>query len=272
VSSLQVNVASPLNGSSVTSPVHFVANATSGCSINALRIYVDNQAMYTVNAASLDTSLNLSTGTHSVVLQAWDSSGAVAKAAMSINVSPACRSSASVSIAAPTAGYTLPSPLNLAATATSGCKITKTSVMVDGTQMSSTATSSVSMPLTLATGNHNVMVQTWDETGATASSSVTVGSVNLNSCTISTTNRTVTICYPMASTTVPGALRVVAGATGTNGVTAMKIYIDNSPVYLTNSGKIDTTINLSTGTHYLVVQAWDNGGGVFKSGRYVTVK
>ena len=228
--------------------------------------------MYTVNGASVDTSLGLSNGSHSVVVQAWDNTGAVAKTPVSINVVPACTSSASVSIAAPVAGYTLPSPLNLAATATSGCKITKTTVTVDGSQMSSAATSSVSMPLTLATGNHNVMVQTWDETGATASSTVTVGAVNLNSCTISTANRTVTICYPLASTTVPGALRVVAGATGTKGVSAMKIYVDNNAVYLTNSAKMDTTINLPTGTHYLVVQAWDNGGGVFKSGRYVTVK
>ena len=272
VSSLKVNVSSPTNGSSVSSPVRFVANATSGCSINAVRIYVDSQSLYTVNGASVDTSLNLSNGSHYVVVQAWDSTGAVAKTALNINVVPACNSSASVSIAAPGAGYTLPSPLNLSATATSGCKITKTAVTVDGTEMSSVTTASVSMPLTLATGNHNVMVQTWDETGATASSSVTVGAVNLNSCTISTTNRTVTICYPMASTTVPGAMRVVAGATGTNGVKAMKIYVDNYPMYLTSSGRIDTTINLTAGTHYLVVQAWDNGGGVFKSGRYVTVR
>jgi hypothetical protein len=67
-------------------------------------------------------------------------------------------------------------------------------------------------------------------------------------------------------------MRVVAGATGTNVVKAMKIYVDNYPMYLTSSGRIDTTINLTAGTHYLVVQAWDNGGGVFKSGRYVTVK
>lgn len=272
VSSLKVNVSSPTNGASVSSPVHFVANATSGCSINAVRIYVDNQSVYTVNAASLDTNLNLSTGSHYVVVQAWDSTGAVAKTPLNINVVPACKSSAVVSIAAPVAGYTLPSPLNLTAIATSGCAITKTNVSVDGTQVSSLSTGTVSMPLTLATGNHSILVQTWDQTGATASSAVNVGAVSLNSCTINTTNRTITVCYPLANTTVPTALRVVAGATGTNGVKAMKIYVDNYPVYLTNSGRIDTTVNLAAGTHYLVVQAWDNGGGVFKSGRYITVK
>jgi hypothetical protein len=43
-------------------------------------------------------------------------------------------------------------------------------------------------------------------------------------------------------------------------------------MYTVNAGAIDTTVNLGTGTHYLVVQAWDNAGGVFKSGRYITVK
>lgn len=271
-SSLKVNVASPANGSSVSSPVHFVASATSGCSINAVRIYVDSQSLYTLNAGSLDTSLALTNGSHNVVVQAWDSTNAVAKSAMNINVVPACKSSASVSIAAPVAGYTLPSPLNLSATATSGCKITKTAVTVDGSQLTSVASGSISMPVTLATGNHNVTVQTWDETGATASSSVNVGSVNLGACSMSTANRSVTICYPLASTTVPGAMRVVAGATGTGGVKAMKIYVDNSSIYLVNAGAIDTTVNLRSGTHYLVVQAWDNAGGVFNSGRYITVK
>jgi PKD repeat protein len=271
-SSLKVNVVSPASGSSVTSPVHFAANATSGCSINAIRIYVDSKSAYTVNGASLDTNLNLSNGSHSIVVQAWDSTNAVAKASLNITVGAGCKSSPSVSIASPTAGYTLPNPLNLSAAAKSGCKITKTAVMVDGAAMSSVASDTVTMPLNLATGNHNVMVQTWDETGATASSSVNVGAVDLNSCAISKTNRTVTICYPLANTTVPSAVRVVAGATGSNGVKAMKIYVDNRPMYLVNAGAIDTVINLTPGTHYLVVQAWDNGGGVFKSGRYVTVK
>jgi PKD repeat protein len=271
-SSLKVNLVSPTNGASVTSPVHFVANATSGCSINALRIYLDNQSLYTVNGGSLDTNLALNNGSHYVVVQAWDSNGAVAKSALNINVVAACKSSANVSIAAPIAGYTLPSPLTLSATATSGCKITKTAVTVDGSQLTSVASGSVSMPMTLATGNHNVMVQAWDETGGTAASTVNVGSVNLSTCSISATGRTISICYPLANTTVPAAMRVVAAAMGTNGVRAMKIYVDNQAVYLANAGFIDTTVNLSAGTHYLVVQAWDNGGGVYKSGRYITVK
>jgi acid phosphatase len=60
-----VTVTAPLNGVTVTSPAQFVASANGGSSpITAMRIYVDNNSAYTVNAASLNTSLALPAGAH----------------------------------------------------------------------------------------------------------------------------------------------------------------------------------------------------------------
>lgn len=81
-----VTVCSPAAGSTVASPVHFVAAAKSTHPITAMRIYVDNIAKFTVDASSLDTFVALATGGHSVVVQAWDSSGAVFKTPLTINV------------------------------------------------------------------------------------------------------------------------------------------------------------------------------------------
>jgi phosphatidylinositol-3-phosphatase len=81
-----VTVCSPAAGSTVASPVHFVAAAKSTHPITAMRIYVDNIAKFTVNANSLDTSVALATGTHSVAVQAWDSTGAVFKTSLTIHV------------------------------------------------------------------------------------------------------------------------------------------------------------------------------------------
>jgi len=81
-----VTVCSPAAGSTVASPVHFVAAAKSANPITAMRIYVDNISKFTVNASSLDTSVALATGTHSVVVQAWDSTGAVFKTPLTIHV------------------------------------------------------------------------------------------------------------------------------------------------------------------------------------------
>lgn len=81
-----VTVCSPTAGSTVASPVHFVAAAKSTHPITAVRIYVDNISKFTVNASSLNTSIGLATGTHSVVVQAWDSTGAVFKTPLTIHV------------------------------------------------------------------------------------------------------------------------------------------------------------------------------------------
>ncbi len=81
-----VTVCSPGAGSTVASPVHFVAAARSTHPITAIRIYVDNISRFAVNASSLDTSLAVTSGTHSVVVQAWDSAGAVFKTPLTIHV------------------------------------------------------------------------------------------------------------------------------------------------------------------------------------------
>jgi hypothetical protein len=81
-----VTVCSPAAGSTVASPVHFVASAKSTAPITAMRIYVDSLSKFTVNASSLNTFLALASGTHSVVVQAWDSTGAVFKNPFTLHV------------------------------------------------------------------------------------------------------------------------------------------------------------------------------------------
>ncbi len=82
-----VTVSSPAAGSTSGSPVHFVASATSTHPITAMRIYVDNVSVYLVSASKLDTSLAMASGKHSVVVQAWDSTGAVFKTPLTLTVS-----------------------------------------------------------------------------------------------------------------------------------------------------------------------------------------
>jgi hypothetical protein len=81
-----VSVTSPATGSTSGSPVHFVASATSTHPVTAMRIYVDNVSVYLVSASKLDASLAVGAGTHSVVVQAWDSTGAVYKTPMTLTV------------------------------------------------------------------------------------------------------------------------------------------------------------------------------------------
>jgi len=74
-----VYVSAPSPGETVSSPVQFTASAaaSSGRTISAMRIYVDSTNAYTIAAASLNTALSISAGTHSISMQAWDNTGAV---------------------------------------------------------------------------------------------------------------------------------------------------------------------------------------------------
>jgi len=82
-----VSVSSPTNGATVSSPVRVVASASSGKPITAMRIYVDGYSAYTTYSNRIDTSVAMSKGWHSVIVQAWDSSGAYFKAPLNVNVS-----------------------------------------------------------------------------------------------------------------------------------------------------------------------------------------
>src|SRR5512147_2639859 len=91
-------------------------------------------------------------------------------------------------------------------------------------------------------------------------------------CPLSSVNPSVTICTPANNATVTSPVKVVAGTTDSNAVTAMKIYLDGVAVYTVNANQLNTTINISTGgTHRIAVQAWDKIGQVFKAVVYVTV-
>jgi len=84
-----VTVTSPAAGSTSGSPIHFVASASSSHPITTMRIYVDNVSVFVVSASKLDTSIAMGSGTHNVMVQAWDSVGTVFKTPLTITVSTA---------------------------------------------------------------------------------------------------------------------------------------------------------------------------------------
>lgn len=83
-----VSVTSPPNNSQVTSPVTYVASATSGCSkgIASTGIYVDNTLTYLGQGGNLKTQVPLSQGPHRTVVQEWDYCGGSAYSTVNITV------------------------------------------------------------------------------------------------------------------------------------------------------------------------------------------
>ena len=84
-----VKVTAPVNGSSVGSPVQFVASATTNCpaGVAAMGIYTAPGALaYKVNGAVLNTPLTLKGGTYQTVVEEWDNCGGAATTPITITV------------------------------------------------------------------------------------------------------------------------------------------------------------------------------------------
>lgn len=81
-----VTITSPTASSVTSSSVHVAASAEAPDPITLMRIYVDNVSRYSARASSVNTTLTMSTGKHTVVVQAWDSSGNVYRASKAVTV------------------------------------------------------------------------------------------------------------------------------------------------------------------------------------------
>jgi phosphatidylinositol-3-phosphatase len=84
-----VTVSSPTNNSTVSSPVHYVANASTTCSagVSSIGIYTAPGVLaYKGSASSLNTYVTLSLGTYSTVVQEWDKCGGSSKVTVTITV------------------------------------------------------------------------------------------------------------------------------------------------------------------------------------------
>lgn len=84
-----VSVSSPTNGSTVHSPVHYVASATTTtCSkgVASMGIYINNKLTYVVNSTTLNTTLSFTPGSYHTVVEEWDHCGGASYTTIDITV------------------------------------------------------------------------------------------------------------------------------------------------------------------------------------------
>ena len=81
-----LSVVTPVSGSTVGSPVSYIASATTTCAagISSMGIYVDGVLSYTTSATSIATQLPMSLGTHATVVKAWDKCGGTTSSTVDI--------------------------------------------------------------------------------------------------------------------------------------------------------------------------------------------
>jgi hypothetical protein len=169
---------------------------------------------------------------------------------------------AEITVVSPAANSYGTSPVHFVASATSssGHPLTAMSIYVDNQLRYSIDGHSVDLFLPLTTGKHNVVFQTWDSAGIVQKYSVTTY-----------VNYGVSVAAPSPNTSVNSPVHVSALATSSSAITTTKIYVDNIEKYSRKSASVDVTLPMATGTHNIVVQAWDQAGHVYKTYRKIGV-
>jgi hypothetical protein len=125
--------------------------------------------------------------------------------------------------------------------------------------------------LTLSAGSHSVVVQAWDSSGAVQKSATETITVSTSASTTTSGSGAVSVSSPASGATVGSPVHFVASASAPNPISTMMVYVDNASVYTAKASSLDTYIAIGSGSHNVVVQAWDTSGTVFKTARTITV-
>ncbi len=175
---------------------------------------------------------------------------------------------AGVTVSSPGPGATVGSPVHFVASATSANPVTSMTVYVDGVSKHQIYSNHLDTYIALAGGSHSVVVQAWDSTGAVFKAAETI---NVSGTTTTTSGTGVTIQSPANGSNNGSPVHFVASASAPRSISAMRIYVDNNSVFDVGSNHLDTYVSLGGGTHYVVIQAWDVSGAVYKATQTITV-
>jgi PKD repeat protein len=258
-----VTVSQPLAGATTSLRPRVVASGYAPAGVISMKIYLDSTLVFQTVLPSIDTTLSVTPGLHSLTVQQWDSNGVVTKKNMTNNaVNSAPVATLSLNGATGTAPVTVTA--SVAASDVDG-NLSSTSIdFGDGTVVSgASASHSYSVP-----GSYTITATAKDSLGLAASSTA---AVSVAAPPPPPPQRTVTLAPPKAGS-VPLSVRVVGSASSPAPITAMKIYVDGKAAYTTSDSSVDTTVQTTAGSHSLTLQAWDSTGAVMKSTVQISVK
>lgn len=170
----------------------------------------------------------------------------------------AVASFATVTVTSPSAGSSAGSSVHVTGNTTQSGTITAFQLYVDGNKLYQNSSAFMDTYVSLASGSHYLVLQSWNSAGQYEKSAGTTFSVT-------STSSGVTVSSPTAGSTV-SSVAVKASAVMSGTVTTMQVYIDGNKLYQISGSSVNTTLsNVAAGTHTLVVQSWNNSGQYAKS-------
>src|SRR5436305_8586592 len=166
-----VTVSSPANNATVPTTLNFVASAStdaSGARVTGWFIYVDSVAAWNTSGptSSINAPVTMSAGVRTVIVRAWDSTGAFGSQTLTLTVG-AC-SGICVTVTSPTLTESQSSPVHFTASAVDSADHTITGYIVYevGKDVYRNYVSTLDASVSVPGGTQSVYVRAWDSTGA----------------------------------------------------------------------------------------------------------
>ena len=257
VQSQAVLITDPAPNAVVGSSVPVSAVATNTKAITKMQLYIDGNAHFQSSGNTLNTKISLSAGTHTLAVEATDSSGSLTRHKVTVTAA-----SPSVKILAPAPNSSVYAPLYVSAKTIDPTPVTTVQIYVDNALAYQVRGTGIQATLPISLGTHSVVVRTWNASGATYKRSVTVNIVPLP----------IKISSPIPNSTVNSPVTVTASAPTSSPVKKMSVYVDHALKYKTRGKTVTHVFTLSSGWHYIVAKGWDEYGHSWSKGEYIKVR
>ncbi|MBO0910280.1 MAG: hypothetical protein J2P13_00695 [Acidobacteria bacterium] len=252
-----VQITNPAPASVVGPSVRLSATAGGAQAVTKMQLYLDGNPQSIVTGHALSSSIKLTEGSHTIAVEATEQSGGLVRSQVSLtSASPA------VNIVSPHPNAQLITPVFVSATTIDPTPVVAAQIYVDNQLAYQVSGTGVQASLSLPVGQHLIVVQEWNSSGATYRKGLTVNVLPVP----------ITILAPASNATVSSPVTIKASAPGSSPVETMQIYIDNALAYSSSGQSIQKAFNLAPGRHYIVAKGWDDSNDNWYSGEYITVQ
>jgi hypothetical protein len=227
------------------------ASPTAGQTITGWWVYVDGVGKYNGGAVNtISPKVSMSQGKHTVLVRAWDSSGAYGSESLNVTAG----NEPAVAVSTPWPGSNVISPITIKASATPTSKnsITGWWVYLDGVgKYQGGAVGSITANVSASTGTHTLLVRAWDSSGAYGDQTFTVDVKSV----------AVNVSSPVSGAAVTSPANIVASASAAHSISSWDIYVDSVSWYVQDYGSsINANLAMKPGAHSVLVRAWDSTG------------
>jgi phosphatidylinositol-3-phosphatase len=256
VQSQAVVVTNPAPQAVVGSQVQVGAIAGGQNKVSKMQLYVDGNSQFQSTGNTLNTSVSLSAGSHTLKVEAADSAGNLATNKFSVT-----SARPSMNILSPATAAGILSPIFVSATSIDPTPVKTIQVYEDHNLIYQVTGTGIQATIPMSVGPHLLAVQAWNAAGQTYKQAINLNVIGVP----------ITISSPKPNATVGSPVTITASAPSSSTVQTMQIYIDNKMLYQVSGKSVSHSFTLSPGQHKIVAKGWDAYGVGWFSTESITV-